>query len=629
MTRMNPQLQFMLQRALQAFEGKDFDSVDIILKKVLQVDSKNFPALHIMGLIKISQLNYSEATDYLARAARIHPNDASIQHNLAKALTESGRDIDAIAHHKKAVALNSNNSEAWLSYGKTAFNLGRYDEAFTHYDKAISIKPDYAEAWSNKGVTSQALKLHDEAIAHYDKAISIKPDYAVAWSNKGLTLHELMRYDEAFTHYDKAISIKSDFVEAFSNKGVTLHALKRYDEAIAHYDKAISIKPDYAEAWSNKGLTLHELMRYDEAFTHYDKAISIKPDYAEAWSNKGVTSQALKLHDEAIAHYDKAISIKPDYAEAWSNKALLNLFLKNYQAGWENYDWRLREEKSQLKMPLEHLAIWNGSNCKHLLLISEQGVGDIIFYASMLEIVKNRVQSITISTDARLLPILSRSFPEIVFVENIAPLDISLYDAQTFFGSLSVVLNMHPDMIGRRAPYLIDNDVITRSLKNISSLNKQIKCGVAWKSKNQKLGKSKSILLSDLNDIFQVDGCEFINLQYGDTQEEIKHLENNYGSKLKTIDGIDLFNNIDGLLSIIQTCDVIVTTSNITAHLAGALGKTTFLLVPYSVGRIWYWHEEAISSWYPSISLYSQDQNFEWNGAIRDIASRLKNEIFK
>ena len=442
-------------------------------------------------------------------------------------------------------------------------------------------------------------------------------------------MHELKRYDEAIAHYDNALSLKPGFAEDWSNKGITLHVLKRYDEAIAHYDKALSLKPDYAKAWYNKGNTLHELKRYDEAIAHYDNALSLKPGFAEAWSNKGITLYELKRYDEAIVHYDKALSLKPDYADAHLNKAIIKLFLKKYNIGWGSYSWRLNTKDFKSKVEIDGLVLWNGSNCKHLLIFSEQGIGDIIFYASILGIVKNRVGNITLSVDKRLLAIFSRSFPEIIFIDKNAPLDTSLYDAQIPLGSLPVVMNMHPDMAGRRVPYLLDNDVLTKALQNNPDQKKLLKCGVAWKSNNQKLGKNKSIQISDLNDIFQVDGYEFINLQYGDTQQEIKDLEKNYGAKLTTIDGIDLFSNIDGLLSIIQTCDLIVTTSNVTAHLAGALGKTTFLLVPYSAGRIWYWHEEAISSWYPSISLYSQDQNFEWNGAIKEIALRLNNEIFK
>ena len=386
--------------------------------------------------------------------------------------------------------------------------------------------------------------------------------------------------------------------------------------------------PEYAEVWSHKGIALNELRRLDEAIAHYDKALSLMPEYAEAWSNKGVALKELKRFDEAIAHYDKALSLKNDYAEAGSNKGGLELFLKNYQAGWKNYDWRLKIEESKLRMPLRDIPLWNGSNCQQLLIFSEQGVGDIVFYSSILNCLKNKVRKITVLVDRRLLPILSRSFPEIVFLASDELSDSSIYDAQIPFASIAVILSMRPDMSGRYVPYLIDDDKLTVDLKNITSANSRLKCGVAWKSSNARLGANKSILLSDLNPIFKLQNYEFINLQYGDTQEEIGNLESNYGVKLSTIEGIDLFENIDGLLSIIKMCDVIVTTSNVTAHLAGALGKDTLLLVPYMAVRIWYWHEEEISSWYPKISLYSQDQNFKWNSAIEDIASRLKNEIF-
>ena len=241
---MNPKLQGMVQQAIQAFQGGNFDGADLILRKVLQVDSKNLPALHILGLIKISQSNYREACDYLARAARIHPNDASLQYNLAKALSDSGNDKDALAHHKKAVALAPNNPEAWLNYGKTASNLGRYEEALVWYSKALSLKPDYADASLNIGATLKELKRYEEAIVFAERALSINPNLAEAWINKGVTLHELKRYEEAITHYDKALSLKPDYAEGWSNKGATLYELKRYDEAITQFDKAISLKPD-------------------------------------------------------------------------------------------------------------------------------------------------------------------------------------------------------------------------------------------------------------------------------------------------------------------------------------------------------------------------------------------------
>jgi predicted O-linked N-acetylglucosamine transferase (SPINDLY family) len=268
----------MLQKAIQAFQSGNFDGADKILKKVLQADPKNLLALNVLGLIKGSEAKYTEAANFLGRAARISPNDASIQFNLAKALTDSGNDKDAIAHHKKAVALDPNNQEAWLSYGITTSNLGRYEDALVYYGNALRLKPDYSEALLSKGNVFYALKRYDEAIPHYDQAIAINPHYPEAWSNKGVILDHLKRYDEAIAHFDKAISLKNDYSDAWFNKGKVLNELKRYDEAITHYDKALSLKLDYAEAWSNKGAVLNELKRYDEAITHYDKALGLKPD---------------------------------------------------------------------------------------------------------------------------------------------------------------------------------------------------------------------------------------------------------------------------------------------------------------------------------------------------------------
>jgi len=119
---MNPQLNFMLQQALQAFQSNHFDRADSILKKILQADSKNLPALHILGLIKASQGKYKEAAELLSKAARINPNEASIQYNLAKALADSGANKESIPHHKKATELAPGNLDAWLNYGNHYLN---------------------------------------------------------------------------------------------------------------------------------------------------------------------------------------------------------------------------------------------------------------------------------------------------------------------------------------------------------------------------------------------------------------------------------------------------------------------------------------------------------------------------
>ena len=335
---MNPQLNFMLQQALQAFQSNHFDRADSILKKILQAESKNLPALHILGLIKASQGKYKEAAELLSKAARINPNDASIQYNLAKALADSGANKESIPHHKKATELAPSNLDAWLNYGKSLSQLAQHEEALHTFESAIAINPRFAEAWSNKGNSLHQLKQYKEAIECFDKALGLKSDYAEASSNKGNSLHQLKQYKEAIECFDKALSLKPDYAEAWLNKGNALSELMLYEEAIECFDKALSLKPDYAEAWSNKGNALNPLRQYKEAIACFDRALNLNADIAETWSNKANALSELMHYEEAITHHDKALKLNPHFSKAWSNKANILSMLKRYLEAINHYE---------------------------------------------------------------------------------------------------------------------------------------------------------------------------------------------------------------------------------------------------------------------------------------------------
>ena len=335
---MNPQLNFMLQQAIQAFQSNNFNRADSILKKVLQADSKNLPALHMLGLIKASQEKFKEAAELLTKAARISPNDASIQYNLAKAMVDCSEIKESIPHHKKAVELAPNNSEAWLNYGKTLSQLGLHEEALVNFKKAVTLNAHFAEAWSNQGNALHELKRYEEAIDCFDTAINLKPELAEAWSNKGNTLHELKRYEEAIDCFDIALSYQPNSAAVLSNKGNALNELKHYEAALDCFDKALNLNPELAEAWSNQGNTLLQLKRYEAAIYCFDKALNLKPTFTEAWANKGSALLELKRYEEAVTHYDKALNLNPHLAEAWSNKGNALEYLKQYEAAVTNYE---------------------------------------------------------------------------------------------------------------------------------------------------------------------------------------------------------------------------------------------------------------------------------------------------
>ena len=292
MSAMNPQLQTMLQQAIETFQGGNFDGADSILKEILQNDINSADTIFELGIAFAKADRFLEAAAVFCCLQHYKDDDVKIPYNLG------------------------------LIYSLQ----GMHQLALKAYDLALKIKPDDVEVLINKGSTCNDIKNYILALEILEKAIQIRPNIPEAWSNKGIALNNLNLYQESINAYNEAIKLAPSFHEVWSNKSVPLNKLKRFLEASEACDKAISLKPDYAEAWSNKGISLNELKLYEEAIAHYDKAISLKPDYAEAWSNKGISLNELKLYEEAIAHYDKAISLKPDID--WAQGDLLHTKMK-------------------------------------------------------------------------------------------------------------------------------------------------------------------------------------------------------------------------------------------------------------------------------------------------------------
>ncbi len=168
--------------------------------------------------------------------------------------------------------------------------------------------------------------------------------------------------------------------------------------------------------------------------------------------------------------------------------------------------------------------------------------------------------------------------------------------------------------------------IFRKRLLSEAPLNKI--CGLSWQSKNQTIGKYKNLDLINLKEILEVPGITFVNLQYNPPIEELELFQSTYKVRIKNFNEVDLFNDIDSLCSLIDACDFIITISNINAHVAGALGKKTFLLAPFSKGRHWYWHDNLTKSlWYPSVEIFSQTETRDWSVPINQIKEKIVEEI--
>jgi len=359
---MNNPFNFALSQAVNAFQAGDLVSAEGMLKRILQAQPNNLPALHILGLIKAMQLKHAEAVGLFQKAVRISPAEYALQYNLAKALSESGRHKESLAHHKRAAELNSKNPEVWLNYGKSLSCLGRMLESLEIYDRALSLDPSYAEGHLNIGISLKMLGRHQEALIAYQKALSLSGDhYPEAHFHIGALFHSLGRYEEALMAYEKALNLKSSYAEAWLNKGVTYSSLFNYEEALASYDKALSINLDYAEAWFNRGTAFHGLEDYEQALASYDKALNINPDYVEAWSNGGTALCELKRYQEALFFYEKALNLNPDYEYLLGNLVYTKLLIGDWKGLVKEI--KTLEQKAKLGKkavsPLVGLAIFD------------------------------------------------------------------------------------------------------------------------------------------------------------------------------------------------------------------------------------------------------------------------------
>jgi len=224
-----------------------------------------------------------------------------------------------------------------------------------------------------------------------------------------------------------------------------------------------------------------------------------------------------------------------------------------------------------------------------------------------------------------LIPVYQRSFPDFIFINKFQNSNNIDFDEHIPIASLGKYFRQnYGDFRNIIFPYLLDDKKKTKNFTLNYKNPKKITCGISWKSANSDIGDDKSIPFDQLESILEINQIDFINLQYENSSFELSAQEKRYGPIIRNVEGVDIYNDIDSLLSIINVCDVIITCSNSTAHLAGALNKPTLLLVPFASGRLWYWSEiDGKSLWYPSVKIFSQKNSFNWIDSIERVKEYL------
>jgi tetratricopeptide (TPR) repeat protein len=391
-----------------------------------------------------------------------------------------------------------------------------------------------------------------------------------------------------------------------------------YTSTKYYLKKSLQINPNYTEAFLNIGITLRDLERYDEALNFTDKAISIDPSFLEAWLNRGDIFNELARYDEALASYDKAISFKPDCADAYWNKALSQLLTGNFEDGWKNYEYRWKKTKADPMRHQQFPLLTNISEIsgKSVLVWSEQGYGDTIQFSRYTEKLIELKADVIFEVQKPLKTLLQNSFLRSKVISQEESTEVIHF--QIPLVSLPLLFSTNFDDIPSANSYIRvdeDNLIYWKDKLNLTNTKKNI--GVACSGdKNHLNDKNRSIDLSFFEPL--ADKANLFLIQK-DLREKDRNFLNQHPDIKFLGEEIKSFNDS---ASIIQAMDLVISVDTSLAHLSGALGKSTLVLLPWNPE--WRWLlERQDSPWYPTAKIFRQPNKDNWEAVIKEVIFHL------
>lgn len=531
----------------------------------------------------------------------------------------------ATARYREVIARQPRNFDALHLLGLLSLQAGDAANAVPLLQRAAKVNPADAATQSLLGVALQSSGQPAASIEFFERAVRLQPKNAEFHYNLGKALRGDKRSEEARISYETALRLQPDYPEALNNLSETLISLGLPDKALKASDDALRLKPDSAEAWSNRGAALIALRQLQPALDALNHALALQPAMQKPLAHRAAVLMDLNRFEEARADFERALTLTPDDLFLQWNLTTLQLLTGDFAAGWSRYSARWYKGLKGLH-PDFRQPQWDGKPTENRILVwGEQGLGDQILFTSMFAETAQHTRFLRFAAAPRLLALLRRSFPDLQFCDPEEPAADQEFDAYVCMGDLGRIFRQRTeDFLAHRTAYLRADAARTRELRQQLLQPGKPVCGLSWRSTNKDVGREKSISLAALSNAFAGLDFSYVDLQYGDTDAERAEVLRDGGIAVDRVPSVDTFNDIDGLASLIDACDVIVTISNTTAHLAGALGKTVFLMLPYAIGRFWCWQAgRSDSLWYPNVRIFRQPAEGDWASVIREVRGAL------
>jgi tetratricopeptide (TPR) repeat protein len=562
---------------------------------------------------------FAEAEALYRRILASHPDDVDSWQRLAMLLQQQGRSEEALASLSEAVARAPDSAEARSNLGLVLQTLGRNEEALTRYDEALALRPDHVKALSNRGLTLQALGRPEEALASHERALAIRPDFPEALNHRGLALQLLGRIEDALASYDEALRLRPDHAETLNNRGAALAALKRPEEALACFDRALALRPDHCGAHYNRAAALNALDRPEEALACCDAALALQPERLSLLNARGLSLHRLNRQREALESYARALALTPDSDEVRWNASLAHLTLGEFGPGFAGFEARWKVPALGAGIAKLRRPLWLGEEPiegRTLLLHAEQGLGDAIQFVRYVPLLAERGARILL----RAAPELKAIFESLEGVQRVLSTGQRLprYDLHCPLMSLPLACGTTLESVPGRVPYLSAPPRRVAAWRRRLGDATRPRIGLAWSGNPaHPSDHQRSLRLERLRPLLQRSGLEIVSLQKQVRDEDREALAASDVTHL----GEELGDFAD-LAALVSLLDLVVSVDTAVAHLAGALARPVWILLPFCPDWRWLLGRED-SPWYPTARLFRQTRPGDWEDVIARLAGAL------
>ncbi len=545
--------------------------------------------------------------------------DIALNHHRA------GRMNEAEHIYREVLALMPGNLTALNLLGAIEQTRGHHAQAAELLHQVVQAAPNDVAALNNYGQVLRSLGRSDEALACLRRAVEVNPSDPTVQLNLGTLLVDREEPAAAAVHFRATIRTRPNDAVARTNLGFALLLSGALEEAFAELQLALRLAPNLAAARNNLAALLRHIDRPDEAMVEAKRALQLVPNDPHVLNTVAACYYDLGQARETVAYAQRAIDCAPQLPMSHRHKGMALLALGDFANGWPEYEWRGAPLMPKLPKQPASPPLWDGSplNGRSLLVIAEQGLGDAIFmvrYAAMLAAEPYRAR-VLLGCSQPLLKLL-RTAPGVHEIYS-NPEHLPHVDVQIPLMSLPGRLGTTPQTIPSQVPYLqADPQLAGQWRAKILAADpaSRLRVGLTWASgMSANDSRRRTMALDTLAPLAAVEGATFFSLQKDGAAKQAAHPP----AGMKLLDFTDDLHDFSDTAAMIETLDLVITVDTAACHLAGALAKSTWTMIPFVSD--WRWLQGRTDTpWYPTMRLFRQTSRGDWSSVVTPIAKKLQ-----